>query len=110
MIASPPTTVTSCTGTPYDQPVENPLADIDTIDQIEDLAERAREIGRRLNQIPTWNDLLRKKRQAVVLLMREGGMSYAEIGRQIGLHRNRVQQIAEGRPGGGQGGRSEAEA
>jgi hypothetical protein len=42
-------------------------------------------------------------RQDTVLRMRAQGMSYAQIGREIGLHRNRVQQIAEGRAGGGPG-------
>jgi hypothetical protein len=32
-------------------------------------------------------------------------MSLADIGRELGLHRNRVQQIAEGRSSGGQGGK-----
>lgn len=86
--------------TPYDHDVENPLADIDNIDNIADPGERAREIGRRLNAIPAWNALLREKRQAVIQEMRASGMSWAEIGREIGMHRNRVQQIGEGRSGG----------
>jgi hypothetical protein len=36
-------------------------------------------------------------RQAAVLEMKAAGMSYAEIGRLLDLHRNRIQQIAEGR-------------
>jgi hypothetical protein len=83
--------------------VENPLADIDRIELIPDDAERAREIGRRLKAIPTYQERLRQMRQDTVLRMRAQGMSYAQIGREIGLHRNRVQQIAEGRAGGGPG-------
>jgi DNA-directed RNA polymerase specialized sigma subunit len=87
--------------------VENPLADIDDIDKIADPAEQAKEIGRRLNAIPAWNTLLREKRQAVLKSMKDGGMSYAEIGRAVEMHRNRVQQIIEGRTGGGQGGKAD---
>lgn len=74
------------------------------IEQIADPAERAREIGRRLGEIPDYQERLRKMRQAAVLLMRAEGKSFAVIGKEIGLHRNRVQQIAEGRTAGGQGG------
>lgn len=83
------------------------MADLDDIDQIADPAERAKEVGRRLNLIPAWNALLREKRQAILQEMKAGGMSYAEIGRAIDMHRNRVQQIVEGRPGGGQGGKAD---
>jgi hypothetical protein len=87
--------------------VENPLANIDSLDGITDPAERAREIGRRLNEIPAWNARLRELRQAAVLEMREAGMSYADIGREIEMHRNRVQQIAEGRSGGKPAGKAD---
>lgn len=95
VIAQPPTTI---------KEVENPLANIDTIEQITDPAERAREVGRRLAEIPKFQERLRALRQSAVLEMRRARLSYAEIGRQLGLHRNRVQQIAEGRTAGGQGG------
>jgi hypothetical protein len=88
--------------------VENPLADIDQIEQIGDPAEQAREIGRRLAEIPKYQERLRIMRQAAVLKMRGAGMSYGLIGKEIGLHRNRVQQIAEGRTAGGQGGHKAA--
>lgn len=93
--AKPPTTIT---------PVENPLIGIDEIENIPDLAERAKEIGRRLDEIPHFQTRLRLMRQAAVLEMRANGMTYAAIGLAINLHRNRVQQIAEGRTAGGQGG------
>jgi transcriptional regulator len=84
--------------------VNNPLANLDLIEQISDPVERAREVGKRLAEIPKYQELLRKLRQAAVLELRAVGLSYAEIGRRIDLHRNRVQQIAEGRSGGGRGG------
>lgn len=80
------------------------MADIDRIEEITDPAEQAREIGRRLAEIPKYQERLRIMRQAAVLKLRGAGMSYGQIGKEIGLHRNRVQQIAEGRTAGGQGG------
>src|SRR5262245_52768185 len=84
--------------------VENPLADIDRIRRIADPAGRAVEIGRVLNALPEVAAELRAMRQQAVLELRSRGLSYAEIGHRLGLHRNRAQQIAEGRPGGGKGG------
>jgi hypothetical protein len=84
--------------------VENPLTGIEDIESIKDPAERAREIGRRLKQIPDFQARLREMRQAAVLEMRAKGMTFASIAEAIELHRNRVQQIAEGRTSGGQGG------
>lgn len=80
------------------------MADIAQIQQIADPAERAREIGRRLKAVPELQSQLRVLRQDAVLALKAKGMTYAQIGREIGLHRNRVQQIAEGRSAGGQGG------
>jgi flagellar biosynthesis/type III secretory pathway chaperone len=84
--------------------VENPLANIDQIEKITDPAERAREVGRRLAEIPKYQERLRKLRQAAVLELRAQHLSYGQIGELLSLHRNRVQQIAEGRSAGGQGG------
>jgi len=80
------------------------LTGIDQIEHIADPEARALEVGRRLGQLPDFQERLRRIRQAAVLEMRGEGLSYAEIGRRLKLHRNRVQQIAEGRPGGGKGG------
>jgi DNA-directed RNA polymerase specialized sigma24 family protein len=91
--------------TPYDHDVENPLDGIDQIDQIKDPAERAREVGRRLGAIPTFQARLAAIRRQAVLEMRAKGMSFAEIGAELGLDRQRVQQISAGLPGGGKGGR-----
>jgi ActR/RegA family two-component response regulator len=88
--------------------VENPLADIDDIEQITDPAERARQAGQRLAAVPLWQERLRKIRQAAVVEMKAQNMSYADIGRELGLHRNRIQQILEGRSAGGKGGKAEA--
>lgn len=95
--------------THYDQNVENPLTGIDELEKIADPAERAREIGQRLKDIPDYQARLRQMRQSAILEMRGSGMSYAGIAAVVGLHRNRIQQIAEGRTAGGQGGDSKAE-
>lgn len=86
------------------------MANLDELEHIADPAERAREVGRRMAEVPIWHARLKTIRQAAVAEMRERGMSLAEIGREIGLHRNRVQQILEGRSAGGQGGGKDAEA
>jgi hypothetical protein len=84
--------------------VENPLENIGAIKKIRDPAARAVEIGKRMKAIPDYQKALREMRQEAVLELRAKGMTYSEIGTAIGLHRNRVQQIAEGRTAGGQGG------
>ena len=81
------------------------MADIDRIEQIDDPVERAREVGRRMTEIPIWHARLKAIRQAAVAELKARGMSHADIGRELGLHRNRIQQILEGRSGGGQGGK-----
>lgn len=83
------------------------MADIDQVEKIADPIERAREIGRRLAAITPWQEKLREMRQAAVLELKASRWTYAEIARELGLHRNRVQQIAEGRAGGGKGGSKE---
>ncbi len=85
------------------------MADIDNIERIDDPAERARRAGQRLGEIPAWQARLRKIRQEAVVEMKGRGMSYADIGKELDLHRNRIQQILEGRPGGGKGGKAAPE-
>jgi DNA-directed RNA polymerase specialized sigma24 family protein len=81
--------------------MENPMADIDEVERIPDPAERAREVGRRMAAIPSWHARMKQIRRQAVVEMKDGqGMSFAEIGRELDLHRNRVQQIYEGRSGG----------
>lgn len=82
------------------------MAGIDEVEQIPDPVERALEVGRRMAAIPSFHARLKDIRQAAVVEMKEKqGMSFADIGRALGLHRNRAQQIYEGRSSGGQGGR-----
>ena len=85
------------------------MAGIDEVERIADPVERAREVGRRMAEIPVLHARLKAIRQGAVIEMRAAGMSHAEIARQLGLHRNRIQQIAEGRSAGGQGGRTKSD-
>lgn len=74
---------------------------IEEVEQIADPAERAREVGRRMADIPQWHARMARIRRAAVVEMKEqAGMSFSEIAKELGLHRNRVQQIYEGRSGG----------
>jgi DNA-directed RNA polymerase specialized sigma24 family protein len=83
--------------------MENPMADLDDVEKIADPVERAREVGRRMAAIPELHARLKGIRRQAVVEMKARGMSFADIGRELGLHRNRVQQIFEGRSAGGQG-------
>ncbi len=85
------------------------MADIEKVEEIPDPAERAREVGRRMAAIPELHARLKAIRQQAVAEMRAKNMSLSEIGRELGLHRNRVQQILEGRSGGGKGGAGRTE-
>lgn len=74
---------------------------IDEVENISDPAERAREVGRRMAEIPAWHARMAGIRRAAVIEMKDQqGMTFSEIGRVLDLHRNRVQQIYEGRSGG----------
>ncbi|NEE01212.1 helix-turn-helix domain-containing protein [Phytoactinopolyspora halotolerans] len=76
--------------------MEKPLVDLDRIRAIEDPADRAAAIGEILVEMPRAANELRLMRQQAVLELREAGWSYAQIASKLGLHRNRVQQIAQG--------------
>jgi hypothetical protein len=69
----------------------------------------ARQATAAIAEVSTERRMLKQQRRQAVLEMRDRGMSLADIGRELGLHRNRVQQIAEGRSSGGQGGKVEAD-
>ncbi|NED97938.1 helix-turn-helix domain-containing protein [Phytoactinopolyspora alkaliphila] len=76
--------------------MDKPLVDLDRLRAIADPAERALAAGEVLNEMPNLAEELRKLRQAAVLELRDAGWSYAQIAERLGLHRNRVQQIAQG--------------
>jgi hypothetical protein len=62
-----------------------------------DAIQRAKDVGAALQSIPELQHWLREIRQDAVREMREGGMSHAAVGAELGLSRARAQQIAEGR-------------
>ncbi len=84
------------------------MTDIERVESITDPAERAVEIGKRLAEIPAYQERLRVMRQAAVLELRDAGHSLADIGVKLNLHRNRVGQILQGRAGGGKGSHAKA--
>lgn len=86
-----------CKAPLYAQEVHDPLADIPEIEQIADPAERARRLGEVLHGMPAAAAYVRALRQAAVRELRESGLSYGEISKKIGVHRNRAQQIGEGK-------------
>lgn len=83
-------------------PATDPTAAIAAARDLDDPAEKARAIGELLgkNGLPKITSELRAERQAAVLELRARNMSWAEVGEAIGQHRNRAQQIGEGRSGG----------
>lgn len=81
--------------------------DLARIRAVADPAARAVEIGRLFKALSGIYGELREMRQAAVLELRAAGWSYGRIGDALDLHRNRVQQIAEGRTGGIKGGSPE---
>jgi hypothetical protein len=73
------------------------LADILTsLAAIDDPAERARALGATLDAVPGYQQWLRLARQQALKDMRAEGMSYATIGKKLGISRARAQQIVEG--------------
>jgi hypothetical protein len=71
-----------------------------TITGIGDPTDRARAAAALLAAVPRLQSGLREIRQAAVQELRAQGHSWAEVGEAIGVHRNRAQQIGEGRSGG----------
>ena len=58
--------------------------------------ERAVEYGRRLNQIPSYQNLLSGIRRAAVQKLRARGMSHQDIADELGVSRARAANIAAG--------------
>lgn len=67
---------------------------------IADPAERAREIRVVLRDLADVDQAARELRAETVRELRAAGLSHGQVGDLLGLHRNRAQQIAEGRSGG----------
>ena len=67
---------------------------------IGDPTDRARAAGAMLEAVPDLQRDLREIRQDAVRELRAQGLTHAEVGAAIGVHRNRAAQIADGRTGG----------
>jgi hypothetical protein len=75
----------------------NPFENLKHLAEQGDPTQRAKDVGAALQAIPELQHWLREIRQAAVREMRDGGMSHADVGAELGISRARAQQIAEGR-------------
>jgi hypothetical protein len=62
-----------------------------------DPTQRAKQVGAALAAVPDLQKWLRRAREAAVGEMHDGGMSYADIGAELGMDRVRAHQIAKGK-------------
>lgn len=76
-------------------------AELARLNNLSDPVDQVRQITAAMAQLSTEQRVLRRRRQAAVMEMRESGLSLAGIGRELGLHRNRAQKIIEGPATGG---------
>lgn len=60
-------------------------------------AQRASEVLGHIPELQTW---LKSLRQKAVQEMHADGLSYEQIGKELGMHRVRAHQIAQGLPSG----------
>ncbi|MEU3289925.1 hypothetical protein [Streptomyces longwoodensis] len=75
------------------------LETVDSLEALDDPAERARKAGRLLAELPDQQARLRQIRQAAIAAMRAENISYRKIAEQLGLSLARVQQIERGERG-----------
>ncbi|MFF3190527.1 hypothetical protein [Streptomyces misionensis] len=75
------------------------LEAVDSLEALDDPAERARKAGRLLAELPDQQARLRQIRQAAVVAMRAQNISYRQIAAKLGLSLARVQQIEAGERG-----------
>lgn len=72
---------------------------VDSLEALDDPAERAKRAGRLLAAWPDQGARLRKIRQEAVAAMRAQKISYREIAKMLGVSLTRVQQIEAGERG-----------
>lgn len=72
---------------------------VDSLEELDDPAERARRAGKLLAEWPAQGSRLREIRQAAVVAMREQKVSYRQIAKTLGISLARVQQIEAGERG-----------
>jgi hypothetical protein len=72
---------------------------VDSLEALEDPAERAQRAGRLLAEWPAQGSRLREIRQEAVVAMRANKVSYRQIAKTLGISLARVQQIEAGERG-----------
>lgn len=75
------------------------LGVVESLEVLDDPAERARRAGRLLAELPDQQARLRRIRQEAIAVMREQNVPYRQIAAQLGLSLARVQQIERGERG-----------
>lgn len=73
---------------------------VEALEGIPHAADRAREAGRLLAQWPDLHRQVREIRQQAVIVMRDQGMTFAEIGEALDITRERAWQIHKGQTSG----------
>lgn len=82
-----------------DEEVRLVLETVDSLEALDDPAERARRAGRLLAEWPVQGSRLREIRQAAVVAMRADKVPYRQIAKTLGISLARVQQIEAGERG-----------
>lgn len=72
---------------------------VDSLEALEDPAERAKRAGQMLAAWPVQGSRLREIRQEAVVAMRAQKVSYRQIAKTLGISLARVQQIEAGERG-----------
>jgi DNA-directed RNA polymerase sigma subunit (sigma70/sigma32) len=75
--------------------VQRVLDSIDALGEITDPASRARQLGVLLDKWPGEHSRVREMRAEAIRAMKRSGMTYQEIGAELGFSSNRARQIAE---------------
>lgn len=86
-------------GQPDDEEVRLVTDVVDSLEALEDPAERAKRAGRLLADWPAQGSRLREIRQEAVVAMRAQKVSYRQIAKTLGISLARVQQIEAGERG-----------
>jgi len=79
-----------------DEEVRRVLDSIDVLGQTGDAAERLKRLTDLLNRWPDLHQEVRAMRQQAATELHDGGLSYEEIGKIIGVSLSRARHIAKG--------------
>lgn len=76
------------------------MAELERCQGIADPGERAVELTRLIQRLPSISAAVRAARQVAVMEMHAAGLSWSQIGVRLGLHPQRAAQIGHGVTGG----------